>query len=199
MKWKIGIGAAIAVSVLFWLHGYNALSQTGTTQTSGQPSAVFSPAHSSIGVAVRHFFGVQPVADQPIVFAHNKHIVDAQMECTDCHLGVRRGPKAGLPDIRMCWSCHVNTLTDHPEIKKVRAYHDKGQDIPWQRVFGWNDEAHVRFNHAPHIRAQVDCSTCHGDLSTMTTAQRVVTHTMAFCVDCHKQRQIRNDCTTCHY
>ena len=36
-------------------------------------------------------------------------------------------------------------------------------EIPWQRVYGFTREAHVRFNHAPHIRASVDCSTCHGD------------------------------------
>ena len=57
-----------------------------------------------------------------------------------------------------------------------------------QRVYGFVEEAHVRFNHAPHIRAKVDCANCHGDLTQMTVAQRVVDHTMGFCINCHKQK-----------
>jgi len=32
-------------------------------------------------------------------------------------------------------------------------------------VFDYTPEAHVRFNHAPHIRAKVDCATCHGPIA----------------------------------
>ena len=148
---------------------------------------------------MRHFFGVRSKVTQPIAFVHKAHAENAQLECVDCHLSASRGPRAGLPDIRTCWNCHEKTLTDHPEIRKIRAYHDRGEDIPWQRVYGWTDEAHVRFNHAPHIRAQVDCSTCHGNVSGMAVAERVVDHTMGFCTDCHKQRNVSNDCQTCHY
>ena len=40
---------------------------------------------------------------------------------------------------------------------------EKGLDLAWQRVYDYPREAHVRFNHAPHIRAKVECSTCHGN------------------------------------
>jgi hypothetical protein len=136
---------------------------------------------------------------QPIAFVHSKHVNEVQMECSECHVSVERGPVAGIPDIRTCWSCHANTLTEHPEIQKLRAYQERGEDIPWQRVYGWVEEAHVHFNHAPHIRASVECATCHGDVSSMAVAERAVTHTMQFCVDCHKQRQAPTDCTTCHF
>ena len=43
------------------------------------------------------------------------------------------------------------------------------------------------------------CAMCHGDLTQMTVAERVVDHTMGFCIDCHKQRGASNDCLTCHY
>ena len=42
---------------------------------------------------------------------------------------------------------------------------EKGIDLAWQRVYGFTREAHVRFNHAPHIRAKVECATCHGDIA----------------------------------
>ena len=60
--------------------------------------------------------------------------------------------------------CHSQIATDRPLIKQVTGYSEKGVEIPWQRVYGFTREAHVRFNHAPHIRASVDCATCHGDV-----------------------------------
>jgi hypothetical protein len=33
----------------------------------------------------------------------------------------------------------------------------------------------------------------------MTVATRVMEHTMGFCLDCHKERNVSNDCVTCHY
>ena len=57
----------------------------------------------------------------------------------------------------------------------------------------------VKFNHAPHIRANVECATCHGDVAQQTVAQRSVEHTMGFCVNCHNERQASVDCLTCHF
>ena len=68
--------------------------------------------------------------------------------------------------------CHSQIATDRPLIKQVTDYSDKGIEIPWQRVYGFTREAHVRFNHAPHIRASVDCATCHGDIAKQTVAER---------------------------
>jgi hypothetical protein len=86
-----------------------------------------------------------------------------------------------------------------PRIQSLRDHAKRGEDMPWQRVYGFFEESHVRFNHAPHIRAGVDCAMCHGDLTQMTVAQRVVNHTMGFCINCHKQKAASNDCLTCHY
>ena len=49
------------------------------------------------------------------------------------------------------------------------------------------------------IRAKVECSTCHGDMRQQDVATRVVDMDMAFCVNCHTQKQASNDCLTCHY
>ncbi len=40
----------------------------------------------------------------------------------------------------------------------------------------------MKFNHAPHIRANVECSTCHGDIAHQTVAQRNVNLDMGDCV-----------------
>jgi hypothetical protein len=162
-------------------------------------SEVFTTAHISVGEAARHFFGIRREPTQPIAFVHQVHMEVAQLSCTDCHISAPQAARAGIPDIRTCWGCHEETLPDHPEIRKIRGYRDRGEDIPWQRVYGWTDESHVRFNHAPHIRADVECATCHGNVAGMGVAERVVEHTMGFCVDCHNERRVSNDCQTCHY
>jgi hypothetical protein len=159
---------------------------------------VFTTAHRTTGEAAREFFAIRPAAVQPIPFPHKTHI-DKKALCSDCHENADKGPVAGIPSVKTCMICHSQIATDRPLIKQVTAYSDKGIEIPWQRVYGFTREAHVRFNHAPHIRASVDCSTCHGDVGKQTVAERSVDHNMGFCVNCHTAKHASNDCLTCHF
>lgn len=163
------------------------------------PATVFTPAHESFGAAVNDFFGVRPRPVQPIEFPHKTHIAKGLM-CTEyCHESVTKGPIAGLPSVNTCMICHQAIATDRPLIKQITALSDKGVDLQWQRVYGYTQQAHVRFNHAPHIRASVDCATCHGDVSKMSVAEHAVDHSMGFCVNCHREKKASNDCLTCHF
>jgi formylmethanofuran dehydrogenase subunit E len=166
--------------------------------TSPPAAAVFTPAHRTTGDAVRAFFDVRPRVQQPIPFPHKVHIAK-KAQCTDCHESVERGPVAGLPGVKTCMTCHSQIATDRPLIRQITAWSDQGLDIEWKRVYGYTHEAHVRFNHAPHIRANVGCATCHGDLGQQTVAERVVDLNMGFCVNCHKAKNASNDCLTCHF
>ena len=159
---------------------------------------VYTPAHRTMSAAVRDYLSIRSTPQQPIPFPHKTHIAKGA-ECTDCHETVEKGPIAGIPSVKTCMICHSQIATTKPLIKQVTAYSDKGIDIPWQRVYGFAHEAHVRFNHAPHIRAKVDCATCHGQLKDQTVAEHVVDHTMGFCVNCHRQKNAPNDCLTCHF
>jgi ribosomal protein L34E len=76
---------------------------------------------------------------------------------------------------------------------------ERGEDFVWRRVFAYTPEAHVRFNHAPHIRAKVGCATCHGPIAQGTVAERNVDMNMGFCVNCHNERKASIDCLTCHF
>jgi hypothetical protein len=87
----------------------------------------------------------------------------------------------------------------YTHIKKIAAYKARGEEIPWVRVYNYSESAHVRFNHAPHIRAGVDCAMCHSDLTKQTTAERKVNLNMGFCINCHTQKKVSIDCETCHY
>lgn len=163
----------------------------------GTPS-VFTPANRTFGEGVRSHFGLRPEPTQPFPFTHKVHL-EKELACTDCHESVERGPRAGLPSINTCMTCHQAIATEKPLIQQLTAMHEKGLDLPWQRVYDYTREAHVRFDHAPHIRSKVECSTCHGNQAEQTVAVRAVNMDMAFCVNCHKQKQASNDCLTCHY
>ena len=168
----------------------------------GQPrddSRIFTPAHRSAGDAARDFFGIHAKVEQPIEFPHSVHVAKG-LKCTAyCHASVTKGPVAGLPSVETCMICHSAIATDRPLIQKITALEAQHLDLSWQRVYGYSAQAHVRFNHAPHIRAKVECATCHGDIAHQTVAQRNVDLNMGFCVNCHRDRKVSNDCLTCHY
>ena len=168
-----------------------------TASRWGTPS-VFTTAHRSVGDAWRAYFDVRPEVSQPFAFSHQLHL-SKELVCTDCHEGVERGPVAGLPSVNTCMICHSQIATDRPAIQALAALQEKGTDLTWPRVYGYPREAHVRFEHAPHIRSGVECATCHGDMAQQTVAERVVEMDMGFCVNCHKSKQASNDCLTCHY
>jgi Cytochrome c7 and related cytochrome c len=171
--------------------------QSPANERNAGDSGVFTPAHGSLEEAVRDFFDIYPTPVQPIAFNHQIHLAKG-MKCTACHAGVTQGPDAGIPSVTFCMACHQVIATSNPEIRKLAAYAAKGQDVPWQPVNWFYPSAHVRFWHAPHIRAGVDCSACHGDMSQETVAVRKKNLTMNFCLSCHREKGVSVDCTTCH-
>ncbi len=165
----------------------------------GQRFDVFTTARPSFAAAVNDHFGVRPTAVQPIEFPHNVHVAKG-IACTDyCHDGVAEGPVAGLPSVSTCMICHSAIATDRPRIQQITQMHAKGIDLAWQRVFGYPAQSHVKFNHAPHIRAKVECTTCHGNIGEQTVAQRNVELTMGTCVNCHREKKAPDDCLVCHF
>jgi Cytochrome c7 and related cytochrome c/Class III cytochrome C family len=142
-----------------------------------------------------------PPPPQPIAFNHKVHI-DNKIECTRCHRGAETQAEAGLPPMATCAGCHRRQATDNPEVQKFMKQYDNGRGEPlvWRRVYTLPAEAMVHFKHKPHIRAGVECATCHGDLSQMTVAQEVVNvANMGWCLDCHRERGAPTDCLTCHH
>ncbi len=186
-----------AIGGVFFLPGspIHAQSQYSHSVTRGD---VFTPEHRTIFSAIREYFGWRKTPVQPIAFTHQVHLQKG-LQCTYCHAGVDQGPDARIPGVSLCMTCHQTIATNKPEIQKIKAYRDRGEDVPWQRVYGFEPSAHVRFNHAPHIHAGVDCAVCHGNMTTQTVAVRKIDHTMGFCMDCHQQKNASTDCVTCHY
>ena len=170
--------------------------ESGTSLLKRGISAVTTLLGRYIWVA--QVFAVCSFAAQPIAFPHNTH-VKLGLACIDCHITADTRARAGIPSVQKCMLCHAKFATNKPEVKKVIEYSNKKIEIPWERVYGFSSNAHVKFQHAPHYRAGVQCSTCHGDLSTATVARPIVTHNMGSCLTCHRQRHAPEDCATCHF
>lgn len=160
---------------------------------------------------------------QPIFFSHLIHAGSFQIGCQYCHSDARRSEYAGLPSVDRCMGCHkIIGATDNPEIQKIHDYFRRGAPIPWVRVFKMPEFTY--FPHKAHVRAAIECQTCHGPIERMrvvgaetgpSLAQDLMfviglrpsprPLTMGWCLDCHReQNRTKNmkaplDCVTCHH
>lgn len=160
--------------------------------------AIFTPAHENFFEAAKEFLLWQSTPVQPIAFNHKVHVQHG-LQCSSCHAGATQGPDAGIPSVSFCMACHQVIAANKPEIKKLAAYAAKGQEPPWQPVFWFYPSVHVKFWHAPHIRAGVSCEQCHGDIAQEGVAVKTKDLNMKFCLSCHNAKRVSVDCTTCHY
>ncbi len=133
---------------------------------------------------------------QPIAFSHKIHAGDNAIPCLFCHRLAPKSPTAGIPAVADCRACHLFIERDAPEIKKLMAYWEKKQPIPWVRVYWVPD--HVYFPHMMHIRAGLACAGCHGNVPGMTRVTRSVRIKMGWCLNCHRKHKASIDCWTCH-
>ncbi len=155
-----------------------------------------------VGVLLGYFINVTFYPDdapiQPINFSHKIHASDNEIPCMYCHVQARRSVSAGVPSVSKCVGCHNEIATDRAEIRKVMAYWDNEEPIPWIKVHDLPDFVH--FPHKRHIAAGVECQTCHGPVETMDRVKQIAPLEMGWCLNCHKKYEVENglDCWTCH-
>lgn len=135
---------------------------------------------------------------QPIAFPHTLH-VQAGLRCMDCHRDAAVSPRASLPGTRECALCHGRIRADVPAVRQALAYARRGEEIPWQPVYGFLPSAQVRFRHDMHVKNGIACSSCHGDVGRETTARVSTPIGMGVCLGCHRRLRAPTECEACHY
>jgi hypothetical protein len=150
-------------------------------RSEGQ-TQVSSPA--SVGVA----------GDVP--FDHTIHAGKYGIPCLDCHAYADKSPVAGIPSGRKCMGCHKFVDKEKPAITTLASHVEAGEPLRWLRVFSVPD--FVYFSHRMHVRANVACAECHGDVATMKTVVQGQPFTMGRCLGCHRERNATHDCLGCH-
>lgn len=131
--------------------------------------------------------------DQPVNFSHELHAGKHNIDCQYCHTGVNKAKSANIPSTNICMNCH-NIVKEGPkygseEIAKVVKAYENNEPIEWVRIHNLPD--HVYFNHAQHVNAgNVECETCHGDISNMEVVHQHSKLEMGWCIDCHRNRAV---------
>lgn len=180
--------------------------------------------------------GYEP--EQPIAFSHRLHSGEMQISCVYCHPAARTSRWAGTPPPSLCMNCHrfvqarLGAVREEEkqaaaegrpprrifseEIAKLYKAMGVDQDlnavspgepIRWVRIHRLPD--FVRFHHGIHDAAGVPCQSCHGSVEQMERVRQVVTLSMGWCVQCHRDYHGRPagerilqpslDCSSCHY
>ncbi len=140
--------------------------------------------------------------EQPIAFRHDQHAGTNQIPCENCQYSVDRSVDAGIPAVQVCAGCHIAGgqalfRRDSTGIRQLVAYWNQQRPIPWVRIYKLADHAH--FPHNRHVKAGVECQECHGPVDTMQEIRLNQELWMGWCIQCHREREVRTDCAVCHY
>ncbi len=136
---------------------------------------------------------------QPIAYNHSKHVEENDMECLDCHQYAEENARASIPNIEMCFDCHEEAITESEEELTLLSFITENKRIPWRQVHIVPDYAY--FSHRRHVKlGKLDCTVCHGDVGKVATpiTKPFVEMTMNWCMDCHEEKGVSNDCYACH-
>ena len=133
--------------------------------------------------------------EQPIPFSHRLHVTDKQIDCYYCHSFPERSLNSGLPSVMKCLGCHDHIIPEHEEIRKLRSFSERGEELPWVRVYTNPD--HVFFPHYRHIGRDIQCERCHGEVGQVDRLRKL-TFYMGFCIDCHRENDAPLECVACH-
>lgn len=149
-----------------------------------------------IGVAfyLWHHTNISP--EQPLAFSHVRHAGELKLECVHCHQYADKGPRATVPAMSICAKCHEKMTSESEDVKRLQELFKENEPVHWIKVHSvpW----HVVFTHKRHIKAGVDCATCHGQVEGMEQVRRVRSLEMGWCVGCHRKNDAPTDCLTCH-
>lgn len=133
---------------------------------------------------------------QPIAFSHRLHAGHKAIDCYYCHPYVERSIHPGIAPVEKCLHCHQYIIANYPEIKKEHTYFNTRTPTPWVKVFLLAE--HVVFNHQRHIKKEIACESCHGQVRQMDRLKGT-RFKMGFCLACHKQKNVNIDCwLACH-
>jgi Zn ribbon nucleic-acid-binding protein len=132
---------------------------------------------------------------QPLPFSHKLHVAQG-LKCQGCHVNPEPGEEMTYPATAKCLGCHEDTAAEKDTIKKLTAFHNNKESVPWARVYQVPE--FVWFSHRPHLEAGAKCDRCHGAVSEREALWREKPITMENCMNCHRETNASNACNYCH-
>jgi hypothetical protein len=156
--------------------------------------------------------------EQPIFYSHKVHAGINQISCLYCHNAAWDSRHAAIPSVNVCMNCHKaiteyrptspaiydgngNPVDGTAEIQKLFKYAgfdpknpsqwdpSKAKPIEWVKIHNLPD--HVFFDHSQHVRVgNVQCQTCHGEITAMDEVKQAAELSMGWCVNCHRETKV---------
>jgi hypothetical protein len=123
--------------------------------------------------------------EQPIPFSHKHHVGDDGIDCRYCHTSVEKSSFAGLPQTKICMTCHSQLFKDAPVLAPLFQSFETGKPLHWNRVHDLPD--FVYFNHSIHVNKGIGCASCHGEVDQMPLTWRTQSLEMQWCLSCHRE------------
>jgi hypothetical protein len=123
-----------------------------------------------IGFILLRAFGKPEAPLQPVAFDHWQHVTKEegpQLDCSFCHEHADSSPHATIANVSTCMICHDSIKTESHEVQKLARFARNNSQPPWVRVYWFETTADAYFTHKPHVRAGIDCETCHGQVGQM--------------------------------
>jgi len=128
-------------------------------------------------------------------FSHATHVVGEKMKCVSCHERFARSDDPGMPAPDTCAACHDESDAEAPPERRVASMFD-GETFRAAHAARLDDEQ--SFSHKLHAKDPNSCGSCHTDIETNEAIDESIGVTMARCTECHAEREVANECTTCH-
>ncbi|HED09999.1 MAG TPA: hypothetical protein ENJ10_04880 [Caldithrix abyssi] len=128
-----------------------------------------------------------------IIFSHNYHISEEEMDCGDCHDAVetsRSGHDDLLPQKAVCADCHE--VEDKTECTTCHTHPDVA--VNFKRISTYSE----KFTHEKHILVGMECQSCHEDVIASGEVLPPDFPDMITCMDCHERERVDDRCRTCH-
>ncbi len=133
---------------------------------------------------------------QPLPFSHKAHAGTLKLQCRMCHPSPDPGDSMTIVAPAVCMQCHSAIKTDSPAIQKLAKYAERGEAVPWVRVY--QIPAWVNFSHRAHLEAKNTCEDCHGKVAERDALYKEVNLNMGTCMDCHAGKRASVACNFCH-
>lgn len=163
---------ALPLQIVIFLLVFGSLAGAGITY-------YWTPEYSRVG------YGPQ----QPIPFDHSLHAGQLGIDCRYCHTNVEQSEHSNIPATHVCMACHSIIKNQSELLAPLRASYESGDPVPWVRIHKAPD--YVYFNHSVHVNRGVSCFECHGQVNEMEVVYHAKSHSMSFCLECHRAPEAR--------